>query len=134
MRATAAVSQGVDPILSVGRSLTSMLFTQRARVAVVAFLVLAAAAFELAPPLIVRAIVDGHLLAKRPDGVWPLAVLYLLAVAAMQAMTFLYGYLAATGAQALLSDLRTRLFAHLVRLPTRFFDRTPGGDVISRCT
>jgi ATP-binding cassette subfamily B protein len=116
------------------RSLASMVAPQRTRVAVVGLLVLAAAAFELVPPLVIRAIVDGHLLAGNPDGIPALALTYLVAVAAMQAMTFLYGYLAATGAQAMLSRLRTRLFAHLVRLPTRFFDRTPAGDVISRCT
>jgi ATP-binding cassette subfamily B protein len=111
-----------------------MLATQRARVALVGLFVLAAAAFELAPPLIIRAIVDGHLLAGNAAGVPALALTYLLAASAMQAMTFLYGYLAATGAQAMLSALRTRLFAHLVRLPTSYFDRTPAGDVISRCT
>ena len=63
-----------------------------------------------------------------------LALLYLLAVAAMQAVTFVYSYLAATGAQGALSGLRTRLFAHLQRLPTGYFDRVPLGDVISRCT
>ena len=115
-------------------SLASLLATQRVRVALVGLLVLAAAAFELAPPLIIRAIVDGHLLTGNASGVPALALTYLLAVAAMQAMTFLYGYLAATGAQAMLSDLRTRLFAHLVRLPTSYFDRTPAGDAISRCT
>ena len=52
----------------------------------------------------------------------------------MQAMTFLYGYLAAAVAQGVLSDLRTRLFAHLQRLPASYFDRVPIGDVISRCT
>ena len=52
----------------------------------------------------------------------------------MQALTFLYGYLAATMAQGVLSDLRMRLFAHLQRLPTSYFDRVPIGDVISRCT
>ena len=52
----------------------------------------------------------------------------------MQGMTFLYGYLAAAVAQGVLSDLRTRLFAHLQRLPASYFDRVPIGDVISRCT
>jgi ATP-binding cassette subfamily B protein len=33
-----------------------------------------------------------------------------------------------------LRDLRTRLFAHLQRLPASYFDRVPIGDVISRCT
>jgi ATP-binding cassette subfamily B protein len=33
-----------------------------------------------------------------------------------------------------LSALRVRLFAHVQRLPTRYFDRVPVGDIISRCT
>src|SRR5437867_13043457 len=49
-------------------------------------------------------------------------------------MTFLYNYLAATIAQGVLSALRVRLFAHVLRLPTSYFDRVPMGDVISRCT
>ena len=119
---------------SVVRNLLSLLAQQRVRATLIGFLVLAAAAFELAPPLIVRTIVDRHLTVGNAEGVLALALLYLLAVAAMQAATFLYGYLAATGAQRMLCDLRTRLFAHLQRLPTSYFDRTPLGDVISRCT
>ncbi len=90
--------------------------------------------FELVPPLIVRAIVDDHLIAGRSAGLLVLALLYLGATAAVQAMTFLYSYLAATIAQGVLSRLRVRLFAHLQRLPASYFDRTPLGDVISRCT
>ena len=37
-------------------------------------------------------------------------------------------------AQGVLSGVRVRLFAHLQRLPGAYFDRTPVGDVISRCT
>lgn len=96
--------------------------------------VLAAAAFELVPPLIIRTIVDAHLIVRKPDGLLFLAVLYLAAATAVQAMTFLYTYLAATIAQGVLSALRVRLFAHVQRLPTSYFDRVPMGDVISRCT
>jgi ATP-binding cassette subfamily B protein len=116
------------------RGLLGLLTQQRVRVVLIGLLVLAAAAFELGPPLIIRAVVDRHVTVGNADGLLTLALLYLLAVAAMQAVTFLYGYLAATGAQRVLSDLRTRLFAHLQRLPTSYFDRTPLGDVISRCT
>src|SRR5713101_2863808 len=49
-------------------------------------------------------------------------------------MTFLYSYLAATVAQGVLTSVRVRLFTHLQRLPIGYFDRTPVGDVISRCT
>jgi len=119
---------------SVVRGLLGLLTQQRVRVMLIGLLVLAAAVFELAPPLIMRAIVDRHFTVGNADGLLTLALLYLLAVAAMQAVTFLYGYLAATGAQRMLSDLRIRLFAHLQRLSTSYFDRTPLGDVISRCT
>jgi ATP-binding cassette subfamily B protein len=103
-------------------------------VALVSASVLAAAAFELVPPLIIRTIVDDHLIVRQPDGVLFLAVLYLAATAGVQVMTFLYNYLAAIIAQSVLSALRVRLFAHVQQLPTSYFDRRPMGDVISRCT
>ena len=34
----------------------------------------------------------------------------------------------------MLNRLRVRLFGHLQRLPASYFDRTPLGDTISRCT
>ena len=116
------------------RRLVSLLAQRRGSVVAVGILVLAAAVVELVPPLVVRAIVDRHLTVGRAGGLPWLALLYLLGIAAMQAMTFLYGYLAAAVAQGVLSGLRTRLFAHLQRLPASFFDRVPIGDVISRCT
>jgi ATP-binding cassette subfamily B protein len=103
-------------------------------VAIVGSLVLAAAAVELVPPLVIRDIIDRHLTTGRSGGIPTLAVLYLSAVAAVQALTFLSGYLAAVIAQRVLSDVRTRLFAHVLRLPASYFDRQPIGDVISRCT
>jgi len=118
----------------VARSLLSLVTQRRGRVVLIGLLVLMAAAVELVPPLIIRDIVDRHLTVGRSDGLLFLALLYLLGVAAVQGLTFLYGYLAATVAQGVLSDLRARLFAHLQRLPTSYFDRVPIGDVISRCT
>jgi ATP-binding cassette subfamily B protein len=115
-------------------NLASLLQPWRARAIAVVVFVLAAASFELAPPFIVRAIVDDHLLVGRPAGLLLLAILYLGASAAVQAMTFLYSYLAATIAQGVLSRLRVRLVAHVQRLPMSRLDRTPVGDLISRCT
>ena len=127
-----------DPAAAVPHSLlrrvAGLLGPWRARVVVVAFFVLAAALFELAPPFIIRTIVDSYLTVGRADGLLFLAVLYLGASAAVQGMTFLYSYLAATMAQGILSTLRVRLYAHLQRLPTSYFDQTPTGDIVSRCT
>jgi ATP-binding cassette subfamily B protein len=116
------------------RNVAGLLGPWRARVVVVTLFVLTAALFELAPPFIIRTIVDGHLTVGRSDGLLLLAVLYLGASAAVQGMTFLYSYLAATMAQGVLSTLRVRLYAHLQRLPTSYFDQTPSGDIVSRCT
>lgn len=49
-------------------------------------------------------------------------------------MGFLTEYLTATIAQGALRRLRVRLFAHLQTLPLSYYDRTPLGDTISRCT
>ncbi len=115
-------------------SLFGLLRPWGVRVTLVTASVLAAAAFELVAPLIIRTIVDAHLTVGNPDGLLFLALLYLGGAAAVQVMTFVYNYLAATIAQGVLSALRVRLFAHVQRLSTSYFDRVPIGDIISRCT
>lgn len=119
---------------SLGENLIGLTKPWRTRVILVVLFVLGAAALELAPPFIIRTIVDDHLMVGGHTGLLALASLYLAASAAVQGLTFVYGYLAATIAQGVLSGLRVRLFAHLHRLPTSYLDRTPLGDVISRCT
>lgn len=100
----------------------------------VAVFVLAGAALELAPPLLLRRIVDRHLAIGNPDGLFVLSLLYLGATAGAQVAGFLVDYLTATAAQSALRDLRVRLFAHLQKVSMRYHDRTPLGDIISRCT
>ena len=101
---------------------------------IITLLVLAGALFELLPPVLVRWIIDDHLSVGNREGLLVLAIVYLGATALGQSLAFIYGYLAATVAQGFLSNLRARLFSHLQRLPATYFDRTPLGDVISRCT
>src|SRR5207244_9299630 len=106
----------------------------RGSLVVVALLVILAAVMQLAPPLIVRAIVDEHLVQGRSDGLLVLALLYLAATAGAQALIFGYAYLAASTAQGVLRALRVRLFSHLQELPMAYYDHTPLGDAISLCT
>ncbi|HEX2184656.1 MAG TPA: ABC transporter ATP-binding protein, partial [Chloroflexota bacterium] len=111
-----------------------MLAPWRAWLALVGVSVLLGAGLELVPPLLVRRIVDAHLALGRSEGLLWIAALYLGATAAVQAMGFLTEYLTATVAQGVLRTLRVRLFAHLQALPLGYYDRTPLGDLISRCT
>ena len=135
MSRLAAISDGaVRPARSLVWSLAALLESRRGRAAAVVLFVVAAASFELVPPFIIRVIVDDHLLLGRATGLLPLALLYLAASAAVQTMTFVYSYLAATVAQGALSDLRVRVFTHLLRLPSGRIDRMPLGDALSRCT
>jgi ATP-binding cassette subfamily B protein len=111
-----------------------MLTPWRWLLALVGASVLLGAVLELVPPLLVQQIVDDHLKPGRSEGLLWIATLYLGATAAVQGMGFLTEYLTATMAQGVLRELRVRLFAHLQTLPLHYYDRTPLGDTISRCT
>jgi ATP-binding cassette, subfamily B, multidrug efflux pump len=124
----AAASAGV------GRQLDELTRPWWLLLGLVALLVILAAVLQLAPLFIVRSIVDDHLAVRSSDGLLRLAVLFLLATAGAQALTFGYTYLAAVIAQRVLNTLRVRLFAHYQELPTQSYDQTPLGDAISRCT
>jgi ATP-binding cassette subfamily B multidrug efflux pump len=114
--------------------LWAMLTPWRWSLILVGFSVLLGALLELVPPLLVQQLVDAHLKLGRSEGLLWIATLYLGATAAVQVMGFLTEYLTAIIAQGVLRRLRVRLFAHLQTLPLSYYDRTPLGDTISRCT
>ncbi|MGE3540745.1 MAG: ABC transporter ATP-binding protein [Candidatus Tectimicrobiota bacterium] len=116
------------------RQLWSMLQPWRRSVLLVGVSVLLGAVLELLPPLLVQQIIDAHVKPGRPEGLLWIATLYLGATAAVQGVGFLTEYLTATIAQGVLHRLRVRLFAHLQTLPLSYYDRTPLGETISRCT
>lgn len=77
------------------RELWAMLTPWRGWLALVGVSVLLGAVLELVPPLLVKQIVDAHLARGRSQGLLWVAVLYLGATAAVQAMGFLTEYLRA---------------------------------------
>jgi ATP-binding cassette subfamily B protein len=111
-----------------------LLRPHRKMLALIIGLFVGAAALEVVPPLVIRQIVDQHLLVGQPTGLLTLALLYLGAVAALQALGGLATYLTSVVAERTLQALRVRLFAHLQALPIGFYDRVSLGDVMSRCT
>ncbi len=106
----------------------------RLQIAVIAGGVLLFEALAVIPPLLLQRIVDEHLTPGLPAGILTLALVYLAATVLAEAMNFGISYLTAWVAQHALRTLRVDLFAHLQRLPLEYYDRTPLGDVISRCT
>lgn len=106
----------------------------RLTLVVIAVLVMAAAIMQLVPPLVVRHVIDHNLTQRRDGGLLTSGLVYLAAVTAVAGLTGAYGYLATTVAERSLAGLRSRLFAHLLALPTEYHDHTPLGDSISRVT
>ena len=116
------------------RQVVGLLAPRKRLLLLIVALVITSATLELVPPLILRGIVDDHLLLGRTDGLVLLSTYFLLAMAAVEATRALAGYLTGVAAQGTLHDLRVRLFSHLQSLPIRWFDRTPLGEAIAHCT
>jgi ATP-binding cassette subfamily B multidrug efflux pump len=127
-------SAPVQPKGTTWRELRPLLRPHRALIAVIALTVLLAEAFAVLPPLLMARIIDDHLAAGVQNGVLALALLYLATRAVAEGLDFCVTYLTGHVAQKTLRDLRVRLFAHLQRLPLSYYDATPLGDAISRCT
>lgn len=85
-------------------------------------------------PFLLQRIIDDHIVPRVLNGLFVLALLYLAAIMFAEVVNFGVTYLTAWVAQHALRNLRVDLFAHLQRLPLGYHDRTPLGDVISRCT
>lgn len=111
-----------------------LLYPWRGRIVLIALCVFLLEALAVLPPLLLQRIVDEHLTPGRPAGILTLALLYLGATVLAEGMNFGVTSLTTWVAQHALRDLRVRLFAHLQRLPVSYYDRTPLGDAISRCT
>ena len=129
-----AADQLAAPREPLGSRFADLVRPRQRMFVVIAALVLLGALFELLPPVLIRWIIDDHLAVGNGEGLFVLALAYLAATAFGQGLAFVYGYLAATVAQDVLATLRVQLFGHLQRLPASYFDRTPLGDAISRCT
>jgi ATP-binding cassette subfamily B protein len=114
--------------------LLEILAPRRFRIGWIVAIILMGAGLELVPPLVIKQVLDEHLTRGNADGLWLLAVIYLISVAGVQSLGFLTSYLTALTAQGALNELRLRLYRHLQRLPVRYYDQQPLGDIISRCT
>jgi len=116
----------------------------RRRLAVVVALLVAGAAVATAVPLVFGAGVDGlRAVSLARDGqardLWtrrvvPAALLFLGLILTGAFLTFLRGVLSAHWRQLVLTDIRCRLYDAVQRLPFRYHDKTPRGELISRGT
>ena len=106
---------------------------------IVLFCIIAGAAGNLAGSYLLRPIINGltdtgktgtQLLAGLIQGVFTMAVVYIVAIAAQ----YLQSRIMVTISQDAIQRLRNELFEKLQKLPVRYYDTNNNGDIMSRFT
>jgi ATP-binding cassette subfamily B protein len=102
------------------------------RIAAMLLLILVATLLALAPPLLVRNLIDRAL----PERDFQRLTLLALGMLAVPLVNGLLGvaqrYLSASVGEGIICDLRTELFDHMQRMSLRFFTHTKTGELLSR--
>ena len=90
------------------------------------------AAVELAQPYLLKIAIDEHILVGDWLGLTGVAGLFLGSLLVLYGLRSVEAYLMHLTGQRVTHDLRATLFAHVLRLEARFFDRTPVGRLMTR--
>lgn len=88
--------------------------------------------FSIAQPFIVQLIVDKHIVPGIKEGILTLSLLYVLVLIVNVVMKYFFIYITAKLGQNVIKDLRTKVFRHVIRLKSRYFDTTPIGTSTTR--
>jgi len=118
------------------RTLWTLIEGERGRYAAAALALFLSAAALFGVPLVARHVIDtlsseGGLAVR--DAVLAAALVFGLTALA-GGFQVLRGKWSAAASEAIVRRLRTRLFAHLERLPCAYHDRADTGDLVQRCT
>jgi ATP-binding cassette, subfamily B, multidrug efflux pump len=91
-------------------------------------------ALELAPPYLVKLVIDRYIPARDVEGLTLVAMLYLAALAGSFMLDYAQTWLLQWTGQRIMFDLRMQIYRHLQRLDLRFYDRNPVGRLMTRVT
>jgi len=116
------------------RRLGAFVWPYRGLVSLSLVLLGATSAMQLAQPYLLKVAIDRFIGEKRVEGFLVPVSLYLLTLLAEFALGFSQIYTLERTGQNVVFDIRNRVFAHLERLPSAFFDRTPVGRLMTRVT
>ncbi|HZO90004.1 MAG TPA: ABC transporter ATP-binding protein [Chthonomonadaceae bacterium] len=114
------------------RRLLALALPYRRVLAAAGALMLVSTAISLSLPLVARSALDRVLQTHQIGAVDRLALALLGLILLGAAFTYGQYVLVAYAGNRIVLDVRRRLYAHLLRLPVAFFDRTRSGDLTSR--
>lgn len=92
------------------------------------------ALLNLAQPWLLKRAIDAHIVAREPEGLTTVALLYLGAVVGAYLCQATYTVALALGGTRTIRRLRSALFRHVMGLSQSFFDRQPTGRLMTRLT
>lgn len=104
------------------------------RVALALALLFGTSLVDLAGPWLTKIAIDRYIVPHHPEGLKTIFLLYIGALVAGFAMRYGENYFMQYVGQRVMFDLRNELFAHIQRLPLRFFDKNPVGRLMTRMT
>ena len=116
------------------RRLITYLRPYKLHVALATGAIIAHSALELAPPYLVKLVIDRYIPARDVNGLTVIAVLYLATIAGSFVLDYAQTWLLQLTGQRIMFDLRMQIYEHLQRLDLRFYDRNPVGRLMTRVT
>jgi ATP-binding cassette, subfamily B, bacterial len=114
------------------RRLAPYVAPARAKLGTFVVLLAVEAAGGVASPLILRAVVDDGILARRPDVVTELALLAAATAVVTTGVMVVQRWLVASVAEQVTLRLRTEIFDRLLAMPVAFYERSATGAVVNR--
>lgn len=115
-------------------TLFSLLINQWRRFALAVLALIVATALSLAVPLVAGHAIDGLLAGQLSQPLWVLALLMITLTALAGLAHYLRGRWTHQASEAIVRDLRERLYGHLQKLPCAYHDQADTGDLVQRCT
>jgi abc transporter, ATP-binding/permease protein len=100
-------------------------------IAVALFAVLSSI-FSTAQPYLIKVAIDNYITLKNYEGLLRITYILIALLCAEVLMQFLFSYFSNWLGQTVIRDVREKLFAHLLRLKMRYFDKSSIGVLVTR--
>ena len=116
------------------RRLITYLRPYKLQVALATAAIIGHSVLELAPPYLVKLVIDRYIPARDMSGLSWIAVLYLATLLGSFVLDYAQTWLLQLTGQRIMFDMRMQIYEHLQRLDLRFYDRNPVGRLMTRVT
>ena len=88
--------------------------------------------FSTAQPYLIKVAIDDYITLKNYEGLLRITYILIALLCAEVLMQFLFSYFSNWLGQTVIRDVREKLFAHLLRLKMRYFDKSSIGVLVTR--